>query len=64
MRVWQNMASGVAPVPSQLEQLKPALLRNLVLTLLSLQKAAAVEQEATIAEQDVTVVKQNINTIE
>ena len=47
----------------RLEQPEPALLQNLVPTLLSSQEAAAVEQDVTVAEQDVTVTEQDVTAI-
>ena len=48
----------------RLEQPELAPLRNLVLTPLSSQEAAAVEQDITVAEQDATAVKQDVNAVE
>ena len=48
----------------RLEQPEPALLQNLVLTPLSLQEAAAVEQDATAIEQDITTAEQDITAAE
>ena len=48
----------------RLEQLEPALLQNLVPIPLSLQEAAAIEQDVTAAEQDTTAAKQDVTTVE
>ena len=47
-----------------MEQPGPALLRNLVPTLLSSQEAAAVKQNVTVIEQDATATEQDVTVVE